>query len=103
MERCRGINFDFKKNIYTFNFPLTGYSLKITAFAVLATRINENAKEQKRTSYKVAQDDNPKFALRTWLIRLGMKGNGYKDVRRVLLENLEGNGAFRKPPSERRM
>jgi len=32
-----------------------------------------------------------------------MKGNGYKDVRRVLLENLEGNGAFRKPPIERRM
>ena len=104
LERCRGINFDFEKNTYTFNFPLDRLQLeKISAFAVLATRINENAKEQKRTSYKVAQDDNPKFALRTWLIRLGMKGNGYKDVRRVLLENLEGNGAFRKPPIERRM
>ncbi len=104
LERCRGINFDFEKNTYTFNFPLDRLQLeKISAFAVLATRINKNAKEQKRTSYKVAQDDNPKFAFRTWLIRLGMKGNTYKDVRRVLLENLEGNGAFRKPPIERRM
>ena len=103
-EKCNGITFDFEKNIYTYNIPLNKLDyVKISAFAVLATRINENAKEQKRTSYKVAQDDNPKFALRTWLIRLGMKGNGYKDVRRVLLENLEGNGAFRKPPIERRM
>jgi len=99
-ERCKGIKFDFEKNIYTYNIPLTDY-VKISAFAVLVTRINENAKEQKRTSYKAAQEDNPKFAFRTWLIRLGMKGDGYKDVRRVLLENLEGNGAFRKPPNER--
>ena len=30
-----------------------------------------------------------------------MKGDGYKDIRRVLLENLEGNGAFRTLPNER--
>ena len=102
LERCRGINFDFEKNTYTFNFPLDRLQLeKITASAVLAARINEFAKEQKRTSYKATQDDNPKFALRTWLIRLGMKGKGYKGVRKALLENLEGNGAFRKPPNER--
>ena len=49
----------------------------------------------------MTQDDNPKFALRTWLIRLGMKGKGYKGVRKALLENLEGNSAFRKLPNDR--
>ena len=101
-ERCNGITFDFEKNIYTYNIPSDNLAYeKISSFAVLAARINEFAKEQKRTSYKVTQDDNPKFALRTWLIRLGMKGKGYKGVRKALLENLEGNGAFRKPPNER--
>ncbi len=92
-ERCAGLVFDFEKNIYTYvglNYE------KITTFAVLATHINESAIKQKHTSYKPVQDDNPKYAFRTWLIRLGMKGSGYKDVRKVLLENLEGNGAFRK-------
>lgn len=101
-ERCKGITFDFEKNIYTYNIPSDKLAYeKISAFAVLAARINEFAKEQKRTSYKVAQDDNPKFALRTWLIRLGMKGKGYKATRRALLENLGGNSAFRKLPNER--
>jgi len=101
-ERCKGITFDFENNFYTYNIPSDKLTYeKISAFAVLAARINEFAKEQKRTSYKATQDDNPKFALRTWLIRLGMKGKGYKGVRKALLENLEGNGAFRKPPNER--
>ena len=96
-ERCKSITFDFDKNIYTYNIPTNELDYdKITAFAVLATRINESAKSQKRTSYKASQDDNPKFAFRTWLIRLGMKGSEYKDVRKVLLKNLEGNSAFRK-------
>jgi len=101
-ERCKGITFDFENNLYTYNIPSDELVYeKISAFAVLAARINEFAKEQKRTSYKATQNDNPKFALRTWLIRLGMKGKGYKGVRKALLENLEGNSAFRKLPNER--
>ncbi|HOA20603.1 MAG TPA: hypothetical protein PKH42_08960, partial [Sedimentibacter sp.] len=65
-ERCKGITFDFENNIYTYNIPSDNLAYeKISSFAVLAARINEFAKEQKRTSYKVTQDDNPKFALRT--------------------------------------
>ena len=41
--------------------------------------------------------DNEKYAFRTWLIRLGMTGNEYKSTRKLLLQNLSGNGAFRKP------
>ncbi|MBZ4647626.1 MAG: hypothetical protein JG777_3115, partial [Clostridia bacterium] len=36
-----------------------------------------------------------KFTFRVFLIRLGMVGDEYKDTRKILLENLEGNSAFR--------
>ncbi len=96
-ERCSGLTFDFKNGIYTYNILVeTLDNEKIKAFAELATHIDENAKNQKRTSYKPVQDDNPKYAFRTWLIRLGLKGKEYKDIRKFLLQELEGNGAFRK-------
>ena len=67
-----------------------------TAFKELIILMNQYAKTLKRASYKQAQDDNPKYALRTWLIRIGMNGPEYKQTRKTLLKNLEGSGAFRK-------
>jgi hypothetical protein len=96
-ERLRGITFDFDNEIYAFNISVDGLENdKINAFALLATQVDESSKKQKRTSYKPVQDDNPKYAFRTWLIRLGMKGIDYKETRKVLLANLNGSGAFRK-------
>lgn len=97
VERIPGLAFDFEKG--TFTIKIEAQSLdpeKIAAFQDLAAFINENAKKQKRASFKQAQDDNPKYAFRTWLIRLGMNGPKYKTTRKVLLKNLEGSGAFRK-------
>jgi hypothetical protein len=51
----------------------------------------------KYASAKPINTDNEKYAFRTWLIRLGMTGNEYKSTRKLLLQNLSGNGAFRKP------
>lgn len=96
-ERCKGLTFDFEEE--TFLFKLMGENLqqdKMKAFEELMALINKNAKILKRTSFKPVQDDNEKFAFRTWIIRLGMKGKEYKDVRKTLLSNLEGNCAFRK-------
>ena len=96
-ERIPGLAVDFEKG--TFTIKLVAGNLdaeKIAAFQDLAAFINENAKKQKRASFKRAQDDNPKYALRTWLIRLGMNGPEYKTTRKVLMKNLEGSGAFRK-------
>ena len=100
-EGCKGITFDFEKG--TFTFKLLGGNLsneKMSAFIELASLINENAKKLKHTSFKQAQEDNPKYAFRTWLTRLGMNGSRYKDIRKTLLSNLEGSGAFRKVPQE---
>lgn len=70
---------------------------KLKAHTELIALISEKAKELKFTSPKQSQTENEKYAFRTWLLRLGMIGEKYKDTRRILLENLSGNGAFRKP------
>lgn len=98
LERCTGLSFDFDKG--TFTFRLVAEQLnqdKLTAFKDLAVLINTNAKILKHASFKPVQDENPKYAFRTWLTRLGMIGDGYKTTRKLLLANLEGSGAFRKP------
>ncbi len=69
---------------------------RISAFKDLVALIAEYAKTLNRASFKQAQDDNPKYALRTWLIRIGMNGPEYKETRKTLLKHLEGSGAFRK-------
>lgn len=101
VDGCKCISFNCEKE--TFTFKLLGENLsheKISAFMELASLINLNAQKLKYTSFKQAQEDNPKYAFRTWLIRLGMNGSQYKDVRKILLSNLEGSSAFRKLPQE---
>lgn len=96
-ERCSGLAFDFEKETFTVKLAGTNFEPdKLAAFQDLIAHINQNAQKQKRASFKQAQDDNPKYAFRTWLIRLGMNGSEYKTTRKVLLANLEGSGAFRK-------
>jgi hypothetical protein len=97
-ERCPGIEFDFDSQIFV--LKLDSHNLdkaKLDAFCNLAVHINEQAKILKHTTFKPTQDENPKYAMRTWLIRLGMNGYEYKASRKTLLEALEGSSAFRTP------
>lgn len=101
-ERCPGVAFDIEEG--TFTIKLTAEKLtpeRISAFQHFIVLLSGSAKAQKRASFKLAQDDNPKYAMRTWLIRLGMKGDKYKTTRRVLLKELKGSGAFRGVSNER--
>lgn len=96
-ERIPGLAFDIENETFTIKLAVQNLdSEKIAAFQDLAAFINQNAKKQKRATFKRAQDDNPKYAFRTWLIRLGLNGPEYKTTRKVLLQHLEGSGAFRK-------
>lgn len=100
-ERCPGIVFDFVAE--NFVVKLDSHNLskeKIDAFYNLVILINEKAKTLKHTTFKPAQDDNPKYAFRTWLIRLGMNGDEFKTSRKTLLEGLEGSSAFRNPKGD---
>ncbi|QNO13341.1 hypothetical protein HYG86_00390 [Alkalicella caledoniensis] len=96
-ERCPGLQINFEEK--TLSFYLYGSDLsdeRISAFKDLVALIAEYAKTLNRASFKQAQDDNPKYALRTWLIRIGMNGPEFKETRKTLLKHLEGSGAFRK-------
>ena len=71
----------------------------IEAVSVLIQLMIEHAKTATRVSAKPAKTGgNDKYAMRCWLLRLGMIGDNYKHVRRVLLANLEGNAAWKTLP-----
>ena len=95
-ESCPGIGFDFADNTITFKF-LEGEvsSKKMKAYTQLVALLNQNAMALKHASAKSKDTDNDKFTFRVWLVKIGMIGDEYKIARKVLLERLEGNSAFR--------
>jgi hypothetical protein len=86
----------FADDTITFTgFPETKDPDKIQAFLQLASLMNQQALTQKRIRAKISYDKNEKYAFRIWLIRIGMHGDDYKTTRRILLQNLDGDAAFR--------
>ena len=65
------------------------------AYADFIGKICEMARRQKRVLAKAKDVENPKYAFRCFLLRLGMIGDEYKVSRRVLLERLTGNSAWK--------
>lgn len=57
------------------------------------------AKTARRVSGRAPQNDNDRYAMRTFLNRLGLTGDEHKTTRRVLTRHLSGNGAWRTPPA----
>jgi hypothetical protein len=53
------------------------------------------AKEVRTASPKPQQNENPKYAMRTWLLRLGFIGDEFKTAREHLTKRLNGDAAFR--------
>lgn len=72
----------------------------IKAFTDLVGLLNVKAKELKYASPKPVDTDNEKYTFRAWIMRLGMIGPEYKTTRKVLLQNLSGNTAFRRVGEE---
>jgi len=72
----------------------------VRTFTRLAAVINKAAIIQKRVLVREADMTNEKYALRNWLIRLGMDGEEYKADRKILMENLSGHVAFRTKADE---
>ncbi len=96
------IDFDYEKETITFKLGPGGENPeKVEAATKLIGLINLYARRLKRNvKAKVKSSDNEKFTFRTWLLNLGMIGDEYKLARKVLLQNLPGNSAFRKPVKE---
>ena len=67
----------------------------IRAYVVLALALNNQALTQQFASPRKVQEENEKFAMRTYLNRLGLIGDEYKSCREHLCKHLSGNGAWR--------
>ena len=68
---------------------------QLKAYINLALAMNAAAKTMKTCRSQKGQRDNEKFAMRTWLMRLGFIGEEYKNTMMHLTKRLEGNGAWR--------
>lgn len=96
VSSCPGIGLDFNDNTITFKFLEGEVSPeKIKVYTQLVALLNQNAMAIKHASAKSKDTDNDKFTFRVWLVKIGMVGDKYKIARKVLLERLKGNSAFR--------
>lgn len=68
---------------------------EVKAYTDLIAAIAQMAKEAKRVTAKEKEVDNPKYAFRCFLLRLGFIGDQYKQTRKVLLKKLSGSSAFK--------
>ena len=69
----------------------------LRAFGHLAVMMNNQALHQKRIQAKAVDTANEKYAMRIWLVRIGMDGDEFKQTRKILMEKLTGHSAFRTP------
>jgi hypothetical protein len=77
-------------------FNSTLHAGEVKANIILALAISAQGINQKYTQFrKTPIGDNPAFTFRTFLLRLGLIGPEYKNVRAHLLKNLPGDKAWR--------
>lgn len=77
-------------------FPLVSELDAVNAYTEFISKLCELAIKLKRVSLKDKEVENEKYAFRCFLLRLGFIGDDSKLARRILLQNLSGNSAFRK-------
>ncbi|MBO7474101.1 MAG: amidoligase family protein [Ruminococcus sp.] len=86
--------------LFQFDKPENGkrnglHAGQLKSYIQLCLALNQMAKDQKTASSKPQQHENPRFAMRTWLNRLGLIGDEFKTAREFLTKNLSGNAAWR--------
>ena len=86
--------------LFQFDAPKDGkqnglHAGQLKSYIQLCMALSQMAKELRTASPKEQQKENPKFAMRTWLLRLGFIGEEFATARESLTRNLEGDTAFR--------
>ena len=86
--------------LFQFDKPADGrkggiHAGQLKAYIQLCLALSELAKEVRTASPKPQQDENLKYAMRTWLLRLGFIGDEFETARYFLTKNLSGDTAFR--------
>ena len=65
------------------------------AYSLFISSLVETAKKKKRVTAQPTQTDNPRFSMRVWLISLGMVGDEFALIRKLMLNNLVGESGWR--------
>ena len=86
--------------LFEFEAPADGkqnglHAGRLRAYIQFCLALSQLAKEVKFASAKPQQHENPKYAMRTWLLRMGFIGDEFKTAREVLTKRLSGDAAFR--------
>ena len=86
--------------LFQFDKPADGkqngiHAGQLKAYVQFCLALSQMAKDVKTASPKEQQKDNKKFAMRTWLNRLGLIGEEFTTAREFLTRNLTGDAAFR--------
>ena len=86
--------------MFQFDKPANGkkngiHAGKLKSYIQLCLAMSQMAKDLKTASPREQQKENKKFAMRTWLMRMGFIGSEFATARQVLTENLDGDNAFR--------
>ncbi|HEY9059211.1 MAG TPA: amidoligase family protein [Pseudobacteroides sp.] len=76
-------------------FNSTLHAGKIRSYIILALALNKQALTQKSASSRKNQTENEKFAMRTYLNRIGLIGDEFKNCREHLCKALSGSAAWR--------
>lgn len=92
-DETRGIAVSSEK--ITLRFPYTEDAVKVKAWTDLASAMVRQVKEQKWIDPEERIEENEKYYMRIWLLRIGFGGRDMKESRNMLMENLKGHSAFR--------
>ena len=68
---------------------------QLKSYIQLCLALSQLAKMVRTESPKPQQNENPKYAMRTWLLRLGFIGEEFKTARDLFTNRLDGDAAFR--------
>ena len=86
--------------LFQFDAPANGkqnglHAGQLKSYIQLCLALSQMAKTVRTASPKPQQNENPKYAMRTWLLRLGFIGDEFKTARELLTKRLNGDAAFR--------
>jgi hypothetical protein len=86
--------------LFQFDAPADGkrngiHAGQLKSYIQLCLALSQMAKEVRTASPKPQQNENPKYAMRTWLLRLGFIGEEFATARDILTRKLAGDTAFR--------
>jgi len=86
--------------LFQFDAPKDGklnglHAGQLKSYIQLCLALSQMAKEAKSASPKPQQNENPKYAMRTWLLRLGFIGDEFATARETITKRLSGDASFR--------